>query len=106
MQCAPGLGWHIASPVSCAFGRRQAYIVQVAQTGELLKMDEMIKAVAEKVGIGEDKAKLAVETVVNMLKDKLPAPAKMALDAVLGGGANAADAAKGALGGIAGKLGL
>jgi hypothetical protein len=69
-------------------------------------MDEMIKTVAEKVGIGEDKAKLAVETVIGMLKDKLPAPAQTALETVLGGTGSAADAAKGALGGIAGKLGL
>jgi hypothetical protein len=69
-------------------------------------MDEMIKAVAEKVGIGEDKAKLAVQTVIDMLKSKLPAPAQMAIDTVLGGAGGAADAAKGALGGIAGKLGL
>jgi hypothetical protein len=69
-------------------------------------MDEMIKAVAEKAGISPDQAKMAVETVVGMLKDKLPAPAKMALDGIMGGGTDAADAAKGALGGIAGKLGL
>ncbi len=69
-------------------------------------MDEMIKAVAEKVGIGEDKARLAVQTVIDMLKEKLPGPAKSAIDTVLGGASNAADAAKGALGGIAGKLGL
>jgi hypothetical protein len=61
-------------------------------------MDEMIKAVAEKAGIGEAQAKMAVETVVNMLKDKLPGPAKMALEAITGGGSSAADAAKGALG--------
>ena len=69
-------------------------------------MDEMIKAVAQTAGITPDQAKTAVETVIGLLKDKLPEPAKGMLDGVLGGGAGAADAAKGALGGLAGKLGL
>jgi hypothetical protein len=69
-------------------------------------MQDMIKAVAEKVGISEEQAKMAVETVIGMLKDKLPAPAQGALDMVTGAGDGAADAAKGVLGGLAGKLGL
>jgi hypothetical protein len=69
-------------------------------------MDEMIKAVAEKVGISQDQAKMAVETVIGLLKDKLPEPAKGMLDSVVGTGGGAADAAKGMLGGLAGKLGL
>ena len=37
-------------------------------------MDELVRQVAEKVGVSEDKARVAVETVVNFLKEKLPAP--------------------------------
>ena len=36
-------------------------------------MEEIIKQVAEKVGISEEQAKQAVETVMAALKDKLPA---------------------------------
>jgi hypothetical protein len=86
----------------CAHGL--AYAFELSKENK--HMEEMIKAVAEKAGISPDQAKMAVETVVGMLKDKLPGPAQMALDSVMGGGAGAADAAKGALGGIAGKLGL
>lgn len=35
-------------------------------------MEKIIKMVSEKAGIPEDKAKTAVETVVNYLKEKLP----------------------------------
>jgi ribosomal protein L12E/L44/L45/RPP1/RPP2 len=76
-------------------------------------MEEMIKTVAEKAGISPEQAKTAIETVVGLLKDKVPAPMQGILDSVLGGkdaaadaAGSAADAAKGALGGIAGKLGL
>ncbi len=69
-------------------------------------MDEMIKAVAAKAGISTDQAKAAVETVVGMLKDKLPEPAKSLLAGVVGGNAtgDVAQAAKDVLGGIKPKL--
>ncbi len=35
-------------------------------------MDELINLVAEKAGLPKDKAKIAVETVVGFLDDKLP----------------------------------
>lgn len=37
------------------------------------KMENLIKTVCEKAGISEEQAKSAVETVVNFIKDKLPA---------------------------------
>ena len=62
-------------------------------------MDELIRQVAERTGIGEDKARTAVETVVGFLKERLPAPIAGHLDGVLGGGA------AGGGGGLAGQAG-
>lgn len=70
-------------------------------------MDELAKVVAEKTGLSVDQAKAAATAVIDFLKSKLPAPAASAIDTVLSGGAGAlggaADAAKGALGGLFGK---
>jgi hypothetical protein len=62
-------------------------------------MDELIKLVVAKAGISEAQAKTAVETVVNFLKQKLPAPLASQLDGVLAGGMPDL----GALGGLFGK---
>lgn len=48
-------------------------------------MDEIVKMVAQRTGVSEDKARTAVETVVGYLKGKLPAPVGSQLDAVLSG---------------------
>ncbi len=70
-------------------------------------MDELIKLVAQKTNIPEAQAKTAVETVVNFLKSKLPAPIAGQLDAVLSGkqgaATNLANDVGSALGGISGK---
>ena len=64
-------------------------------------MDELIKLVAQKAKIPEATAKVAVETVVKFLKEKLPAPIAGQLDAILkGGGIN-----EGVLKGLGGLLG-
>jgi hypothetical protein len=74
-------------------------------------MDELIRQVAERTGIGEDKARTAVDTVVGFLKQRLPAPLAGQLDGVLGGGAASggggglADQAGDVLGGLGGMLG-
>jgi hypothetical protein len=53
--------------------------------------------VSEKTGLSQDKAQVAVNTVIGYLKNKLPAPMASQLDnAVSGGGASS---------GIAGKIG-
>lgn len=49
-------------------------------------MDELVKLVAKKVGISEDQAKKAVETVIGFLKQRLPAPVAAQLDNLLKGG--------------------
>ena len=48
-------------------------------------MDELIKKVAERTGLGEDKARTAVDTVIGFLKEKLPAPIGGQIDNVVGG---------------------
>ncbi len=57
-------------------------------------MDELVKLVSQKTGLPPDQAKVAVETVIGFLKQKLPAPIASQIDGVLGGSAPA-DVAKG-----------
>ena len=61
-------------------------------------MDELVKMVAARTGIPEDKARMAVELIVQHLKGKLPEPLAGQIDAALTGGG-------GGLGGLLGKLG-
>ena len=72
-------------------------------------MEELIKQVSQKTGISEDQARTAVSTVINFLKDKLPAPIAGQVDNFIGGsvgaGGAAADAATGTVNDIAGQLG-
>ena len=62
-------------------------------------MDELVKLVVQKTGISEAQAKTAIETVVNFLKQKLPAPLSLKVDTVLSGGMPDVSA----LGGLFGK---
>jgi len=48
-------------------------------------MDELVKLVSDKVGISEEQARQAVETVVGYLKDKLPKPIANQIDKALEG---------------------
>jgi len=64
-------------------------------------MDELVKSVADRVGISEDQAKKAVDIVVGSLKQRLPGSVSGQVDSLLAGG-SAADAAKG----LGSKLGL
>lgn len=67
-------------------------------------MDELIKLVSKKTGLSQEMSKTAVDTVLNYLKQKLPAPIAGQLDGILGGGStlDAGGLAKG-LGGLLGK---
>ncbi len=65
-------------------------------------MDELVNLVQQKTGLPPDKAKLAVDTVVNYLKGRLPAPMAAQVDAALSGSGNIGDVAKG-LGGMMGR---
>jgi hypothetical protein len=64
-------------------------------------MDELVKMVMKKTGISEEQARGAVSTVVNFLKQKLPAPIAGQIDGVLSG-TGVGDALKG-IGGLLGK---
>jgi hypothetical protein len=64
-------------------------------------MDELIKLVSQKTGLPPDKAKVAVDTVINFLKKKLPPSIAGQLDTVLKGGSLPDNLAKG-LGGLLG----
>ena len=62
-------------------------------------MDELISQVVQRTGIPEDKARMAVETVLGFLKSKLPAPIAGQIDNAVGGGG-------GGIGDMAGTLGV
>ncbi len=60
--------------------------------------NELVKMVANKIGVSEDKANTAVETVLGYVKDKLPQPIANQVNNVIEGGSSSAS-------GIAGKVG-
>jgi hypothetical protein len=64
-------------------------------------MDELIKLVSQKTGLPQDKAKVAVNVVINFLKKKLPPTIAGQLDGLLAGGNLPDDLTKG-LGGLLG----
>jgi uncharacterized protein (DUF2267 family) len=67
-------------------------------------MQELINQVAQRTGLAPDKAKIAVETVLNFAKTRLPAPIATQLESALAGGGTGelAGASKG-MGGSFGK---
>jgi len=68
-----------------------------------MAMDELIKLVVAKTGISEDAARQAIETVLDFLKGKLPAPLGEQLEGLLGGAES--PEAGGLLSGLGGLLG-
>ncbi|HEX8140866.1 MAG TPA: hypothetical protein VF544_25085 [Pyrinomonadaceae bacterium] len=69
-------------------------------------MDELVKVVAERAGIPEDKARTAVNTVIGFLQERLPASVAGQLQNLTGSaGGNAADVAGDVIGGLGGMLG-
>ena len=65
-------------------------------------MEELIKQVTAKAGISEDQARSAVATVVDFLKNKLPAPIAGQIENVIGGGAGGAGDIAAKVGGLLG----
>lgn len=72
-------------------------------------MEELIKQVSERSGISEAQARKAVDTVMNYMRDKLPASVSGTIDGALGSGANVAgdvaDTAQNVLGNLGGMFG-
>jgi uncharacterized protein (DUF2267 family) len=66
-------------------------------------MQELINQVAQRTGLAPDKARIAVETVLNFAKTRLPAPIATQLESALAGG-GAGDLA-GAATGMGGSFG-
>jgi uncharacterized protein (DUF2267 family) len=69
-------------------------------------VDQIIQAVAQKANISPEAAKTAVETVLNLLKSKLPSQFASQIDAAMSGATPGGDLAKDAeslLGGAFGK---
>lgn len=64
-------------------------------------MDELIALVSKKAKIDEKSAKVAVNTVLDFIKDKLPEPYASQLDNIIEGGQ--ADEIISGLGGLLGK---
>lgn len=62
-------------------------------------MDQLVKLVSERAGIPPETAKVAVETVLAFLKERLPAPIASQIDGIIGntGGSS------GGLGGLFGR---
>lgn len=67
-------------------------------------MNEIVQMVAQKTGIGEDKARQAVQIVIEHLKGRLPGPIASHLDGALSGNAQG-EQSGGGLGGLLGKVG-
>ena len=65
-------------------------------------MNELYDLVAQKAGISAEQSKIAVDYVVDYLKDRLPDPIAGQVDSLLSGEGSTDDIMKG-LGGLLGK---
>jgi hypothetical protein len=65
-------------------------------------MEELIKLVSKKTGLPADKAKVAVDTVINYIKKQLPPGIASQLDTMLAGGGSPDNLIQD-LGGLLGK---
>ena len=68
-------------------------------------MNEIIQRLIEKTGLPEDKARMAVDTVLNFLKEKLPAPVAAQIDSLMAGGEGMSGKVGELAGGIRGMFG-
>ncbi|TCS36345.1 hypothetical protein EDC30_107162 [Paucimonas lemoignei] len=67
-------------------------------------MNEIIQRLVAKTGLPEDKAAMAVDTVVGFLKEKLPGPVASQIDSLVGG-QSGGSGGMGGLGDMASNLG-
>jgi len=66
-------------------------------------MNELVNQIAQKTGIGEDKARQAAETAISFLKQRLPGPVSSHLDGFLQGGSGSGENIKEGIGNIFNK---
>ncbi len=67
-------------------------------------MDELVKLVSERTGLPPETAATAVQTVLGVLKERLPAPIASQIDAVIAsGGKGGTDDPLGGLGKMFGR---
>lgn len=64
-------------------------------------MDQLVKLVSERAGIPPETAKVAVETVLAFLKERLPAPIAGQIDGIIGNAEG--PGGSGGLGGLFGR---
>jgi len=62
-------------------------------------MEELIKQVSERAGISEEQARTAVETVADVLRERIPAPYNKYVDSFLN-----SEGGSGGMGGIFGGI--
>jgi hypothetical protein len=61
-------------------------------------MNQLIDTVAQKTGLSADMAKVAVDTVLGLLKTKLPSPLASQLDSLVGEGESGGEQGEGLTG--------
>jgi hypothetical protein len=81
----------VYSSISAKIWKPCTYTVRILYGREVNALDELVKLVSDKVGISEDMAKQAVDSVLDYLKDRLPAPVAGQIDGLLGGTGEARD---------------
>jgi uncharacterized protein (DUF2267 family) len=64
-------------------------------------MNELIEQLKSRVGLNDDQAQSSIQTVLEFLKQRLPAPVASQLDSAVSGGA--AEGIKDKIGGILGR---
>ena len=69
-------------------------------------MDDILRAVAERTGLSEDQARQATQTIVGLLKERLPEPASSMLAQFVGQQGEPAAAGEEAVGETAGQPGV
>lgn len=65
-------------------------------------MSQVVNMVSQRTGLGKDQAETAVRTVLDFLKQRLPAPIAGQIDNVLSGSGGGLDDIAGGLGGMLG----
>ena len=74
------------------------FVITVTFEIGVCTLEDLIKMVSEKTGITPEQSKGAVDTVINYLKDKVPALGASLEGLTSGGGSNVVDEAKSKLG--------